>query len=585
MSYLKQFKYELLALAGAVAVLWTMLLPGYILTLDLVWTPHVPLIWNASSFNNAYPVYAFFHFLSLLTPGWVGEKVMLFGLFFLLFYIPMRFMPFIKGQGARVFVGALYALNPFVYARMLAGHWLVLFGYALLPLFLWALIEFTEELRSENLRSDLSSGLFKVGPLGSQRSAIYLALSLFAIGLFSVHFLYLSLFISFVWILAHANVKLLKYFAFALALFLIGSSYWLAPAMLRHAPLEARFTSADFVAFAAAPNANVPVMLNTAVLGGYWGEGTVWNLYFVWPQSNPLFWVAAGVLALLVLFGVFTALRRRDLRFTAILLLVIALVAYVTALGAADTPFKAFNVFLYAHVPLWNGLRDSQKIAGVLALVYTVFAGLGAEALLRSDLKPRLFKVGPLGSKPRLFKVGPLNSLPYIILLLVVPFFFGMYEWGGFQSQLQPVWYPQSWYSAKAIVDSAPAGQKVLVLPWHGYLSLSFDHQLVVANPAPGYFGSRVVAGRSIDTGAVHDEEVDPQYRALDSLLSTTTPPSAQTLLAELHKDNINYVFIMSSTASPAEANWTDSARAVIDTLPGTVLQSGLVYIKRLVTP
>jgi len=36
-----RFRYEIFAVLGAVVVLWQMLLPGYVIVLDMVFGPHV----------------------------------------------------------------------------------------------------------------------------------------------------------------------------------------------------------------------------------------------------------------------------------------------------------------------------------------------------------------------------------------------------------------------------------------------------------------------------------------------------------------------------------------------------------------
>lgn len=536
--YGERHLFAFISLVGTIAVLWGMLLPGYILTLDLVWVPHLPLVWATDSFNNAYPLFAFFHYLSFVVPGWVGEKVMLVALFFLIFYLPMRCLPFIESRFARMFAGLLYALNPFVYTRMLAGQWLVLAGYALLPLLLFSLERFTSR--------------------WSKRAAVELGLVLALIGVVSTHFVYLALLVVTLRLTVHVAAQLRHTFQtkmvtvpiktgemcssiFMIAVaFLLLSSFWIVPAMLRHAPVESRFDTTHFEAFAAAPNGDVPVMLAVLTLGGFWGESQPWSLYFRWPQAEPLFWVAAAAVGILVCVGVYAALRRR-LYIETFFLILLGLLAYVTALGAAQTPLRAFNMFLYAHMPMWEGLRDSQKIVGLLALVYIVSAGLGVDLVVRS-----------VRSKARLAVVT--------CMLVLIPALFGMYEWRGFHRQLQPVWYPDGWAEAKAITDTLPPGEKVLVLPWHGYLSLPFNNQLIVSNPAPAYFGeTRVVAGKSIDLGAVHDEEVDATYRALDAVLSSETAPSSKTLSTLLHDDHIRHVLILANGGTQSgSVNWTD---------------------------
>jgi hypothetical protein len=538
-----------LATLFALAIVGSMLAPGYILTLDLVWTPQLPLLWDGHGINNAYPLFAFFHFLSVLVPGWVGEKVLLFSIFFLLLYVPLRYLPFILRTPGRTVGAAIYALNPFVYARMLAGQWLVLLGYALLPFFLHSLVRFCDA--------------------PTRRTGAMLGGSLALVALCSIHLAYLALIVSTVWILVHVATHAIRLQSrdarailvpagVAACTFVLISSYWLVPALLRSDRLETRFDATNFAAFAAAPNGDVPVLLNVAALGGYWGEATAWGLYFRWPQTSILFWIAFAKLVVLVLAGFvllfFTYLRRLD----AVLLVLVSLAMYVLALGMAHTPFATINAWMYAHMPLWQGLRDSHKIVAFLALGYAIFAGLGIE-LVWERAQRRLTDTS-LGLVPKALVVVA------VVLACAVPAVFGMYEWRGMAGQLRAVEYPAGWYAVRDILAASPANERVLVLPWHGYLSFDFANQLVIANPATAFFGgsapSRFIVSKSVDAGAVHDTELDPAYRALDAVLSASSSPSHKIMRDLLLSNNISYVMLFRNESFDSiNRNWTDEVR------------------------
>jgi hypothetical protein len=524
---MKAERIAIAIIAFAVFLLtWRMLAPGYILTLDMAWAPEMPVRWSADGFNNSAPVWALISFLCALVPSWIVQKLFLLSLFFSLFFIPYRFLPLITDWQAKLFAASVYALNPFVYARILAGQWTLLVGYALLPLAMRSLMRMNE-------RRDMRSGLWFGG-------------SLLLLGLFSVHFLYLMLIVSALYLL-HALISksdrlpLIKSSAVGLALFALVSVYWLVPALMRETPLESRFTTPHFEAFAAAPNITIPAALNVLALGGYWGEGTQWNFYFLWPQHTVIFWVAAALLGLLVTLGAWQGwrMRRRETIFFALL----GAGAYTLALGAADTPVRALSEFLYAHMPLWSGLRDSHKIAAFLALSYAIFAGLGAQALWKR------------------FASRELASAVLLPAACLLPAVFGLFMWGGMHGQLTPVWYPPEWAEAKELLLESE--KKALILPWHGYQSLEFNHQIPVANPASLYFGKNyAVAGKSVEAGILHDQEVSPEYHALDALLATGTPPAPHDLATELAQSNIGFIFIILNSRPQVQDWWTDAYAA-----------------------
>ena len=369
------------------------------------------------------------------------------------------------------------------------------------------------------------------------------------IGFSSIHFLYLACIISILWFVAIGIQAWRKKESARLALiirwvlisglsFLIVNSFWIIPALTRTAPLESRFDPTYYTAFAAAPNGNVPVTVNAATLGGFWGERLAWKYYFVWPQDQLVFWVAAILIFVLAAWGICQLWKDPKTRWYGALLILIAVGAYITSLGAADTVFKEFNLFLYAHIPQWNGLRDSQKISGILALVYAVFAGIGVSAFL---------------AKLKKHWIG-LESMASIAILLLSATF-GMYMWAGLHGQLDPVWYPASWDEAKTEIDKLPAGEKVLVLPWHGYLSLDFAGNRIVANPAESFFGhDHVIQSRSVQFAGIYDQESDAAYRSLDEFVQASQQLSQQALVKGLEDRKISEILIIANKNIPDSA-------------------------------
>ena len=124
----------------AIIILWQMLLPGYVLTLDMVFTPKLHILHHLGDFYNSLPLTALLEFLNFFLSGWIIEKIILVSLFFLIGYLAFVFLPVPKKYHAHYFAALLYTINPFVYERFLAGQWTLLFAYALLPPFFYYLI-------------------------------------------------------------------------------------------------------------------------------------------------------------------------------------------------------------------------------------------------------------------------------------------------------------------------------------------------------------------------------------------------------------------------------------------------------------
>jgi hypothetical protein len=171
----------LFAAAVALLILWTMLLPGYILSLDLVFGPHYfigPL--NTGGFINSLPISLLLKGLYYILPGWVIEKIMLLALFFIIPYFSYKFLPVPKKVSVQIFAALIYTANLFVYDRMLAGQWLVLYSYAFFPLFLHYLFKTTEK--------------------PSFRNNFILVFLSAVIGIFSLQFFVLTLVTTYVWL-------------------------------------------------------------------------------------------------------------------------------------------------------------------------------------------------------------------------------------------------------------------------------------------------------------------------------------------------------------------------------------------------
>lgn len=530
-----------LAFAGlSVLILGGMLAPGYILTLDMVWVDAPSHSWSLDGFNNTAPIYLLLSGFGLIFPSWVVQKLLLFGLFFSLLYLPYRFLPFISSNYGRVFAGLLYALNPFVYSRLLAGQWEVLLGYAFLPLVLYTLNRLIE-------RRDMKSGLL-------------FGLSLVIIGACSIHFLYLSLVLSIFWLGAHFAKFLIidrkvlskSFFTACLAgilFFIVMSTYWLVPALTREAPLETRFDVTHFEDFSISENHMISAPLNLAVLGGFWAEGEEWRYYFLWPQDQPLFWLAAIFILALVVFGFITLVRDKDKKFIAILLLILGIFSYVLALGAWGGAFHSFNLWFYENIPGWSGLRDSHKIAGVLSLVYVTFAAIAIDKIVILSKKNFYF------------------TRTLLPILFVLPMLFGMYELFGFRGQLTPVEYPVSWYETKAILEKAPSSEKILILPWQGYFSLPFNNQLIVANPTSSFFGKdKTIASRVVGMQNIYDQEVDTRYHAIDTFLHDVQKNSPESIIELLKVYDIRYLLVIVNENAENQNTWLMPTKTLTDT-------------------
>lgn len=525
---LKSFLIFLGALVIVLCLLGPWLAPGYIFLLDMVWSPEYAVTLHSDGFLNAVPLHVLLYGVSLVMPVWLVQKFVLAGVLGLLLGVMYRCLPL--GRMARVLGALLYSLNPFVYARLLAGQWLVLLGYALLPFIVYRGYCWLAE--------------------PTKKSALWLGASLALLAMVSIHYWYLAtgLFVCGwlgVSVYAGHTKDRSRSWAYlwtgllALLSMLVLASYWIVPALMREAPLEARFDTAHYEAFAASGSGSVPVGLNLLVLGGFWGEGKSWSYYFSWPQHVPVFWLVALLLGIIVMHGWWRMWQKRP--WLAYGLLAFGTLSWTLAWGTGDGYLGLVNQWWFAQVPGWGGLRDSHKLIAGLSLVYAGLFAYGIDSLLKqpqSRFEHALYRL----------------RFTWLPLVVMLPLVFSMYQWWGLAMQANPAWYPDSWHEAKAVLSADARNNtekniekgNILVLPWRGYYSLPFIDQRIVSNPVPGFLhGLPVLAGESVEVGKITDQEVSSAYRDTDVWLRSVAEKSTEEIRHELSKRKIEYLWVV----------------------------------------
>jgi hypothetical protein len=477
MRTLKSKASILFALAGAVIVLWQLLLPGYVLTLDMVFGPNLKGPVFADVAAAIAPLRLLLQLVALLLSVWVIQKLILFILFFVLFYFPLRFYPFENKYGEKYFASIFYAVNPFVYERLLAGQWLVLAAYALLPPFIHFAISFYKGL--------------------SWRSAFKMFGWLLLIGVFSLHFLVMGailLALILLAALAKRRWEFVRKFALSGILFLLISSYWIVPYMV-HRPSSRlnTFSEADRVAFQTAGDPKIGTLGNVAVLHGFWGEAyPFWRNQFIIPKDHTASLVGFGIIGVLVLIGLGSGIKDPHKRYTVLFLAASGFVAVVFSSGIGETVFESFNNWIFEHVWFWGGFRDTEKWSGILVYVYAMLGALGVQ-FLASLKREQLRKVA----------VGILCAVP---LLATYPLLFGLH------GQLKPVWYPEAWAQVNEILKQ-DKDCKAVFLPWHQYYALEMNNRILTANPSQSYFDCEIVSSTDPEIGNITDQNaMDPRY-------------------------------------------------------------------------
>jgi hypothetical protein len=154
---------------------------------------------------------------------------------------------------------------------------------------------------------------------------------------------------------------------------------------------------------------------------------------------------------------------------------------WLLAHGSAGPTGSAYR-FLFEHLPGFGAMREAQKWSALVSLAMAV--GTGCLALAISATRAR--------------------RAAWVVV--AVPFALAPTLAWGLDGRIRPSRYPVSWVEIRRAVDALHGD--VVALPWEQYVRSGLTGNRTTANPAPSYFGARVVASRdpgvrglSADTG------------------------------------------------------------------------------------
>ena len=504
----------IVALATCFIIYLPLLSNGYIQTFDMIWGPSYP---TTSAQSNVWLLFGTLHTLSHGIPSWVLQYIILFTLVILLAY---GIFTCIKNMIPRsnpvilYFVSLLGIFNPFFYTRLITGQWLVLLGYALLP---WAIRSFYIFIKSPTFKT--------AWPVAAWMTAI---------GLTSIHTIGIA-FVAFIGLAIYAGrnqwKQKLKWFAAIVAAWCILNALWLAPLIAGQSNVGddiKSFSRSEMQAFATDGTVLDSPPISAALLTGFWADDT--NRYIL-PSHLPIWWVGVLIIMTLVIIGIVQVIRRRDrLGYTFIGL---GVVAWLLGIGIAWNVSAPLTELLIKVIPYYNGYREPHKWLMLLALVYTYLAAIGAQwAYTRiAQYKSEWLTYG------------------LVTTLFISPFLFAPTLAWGAAGQLKSVQYPQQWQQAKTYLNThATKDTKVLVLPWHMYMPISFVGR-VVGNPSGYYFDQHIITGNNFELKGVSNQKETPLTTYINNTLVHADGQRVD-VAAQLRKNDVDYILLLK------EADW-----------------------------
>jgi hypothetical protein len=516
-----RWSYGFFALALSVLMLWQLLLPGYVILLDWVPGPYLSFSYtDIGSFVQA-PSSLLIYGLGFIFSAWVVQKILLVGLVFSLFFIPLVFYPWRRDSFVPYATSLLAVCNSFVYERLLSGQWRVLVGYvSLFPLFYF---------------------LFRWSATRSLRSLLGVFGTLLVTGMWSIHFLALGIVVTAIYLVVQAVLlwqerayvtffSLVKQLVMGGFIFLVCNLYWIIPYAQSETDVLEHFSHDHFAAFETARDEHIGVVGNVLTMRGFWVERHAWSEQFTLPGSNPwTFYPAILVLLVLVYFG-FRALGNsseelRQRRFMA----VVFPLSVIFASGISAVFIWQLNYWLLEHVSFWNGFRETHKWAGVVVVVYALLAGRGLYYLKEH------WQVS--------YRTPLLVGLTIVIAVALAPkLFFGL---GG---QVSSVWYPESWQAVDSILAES-SDCKAVFLPWHQYYAVSWNNGQLSGNPGVGAFDCEVISGQNTELGnmkAIGDHIAN--YSAIETAVTSNAESSKRVgeAIEALRTSGVKYIITTS---------------------------------------
>ncbi|HSX17225.1 MAG TPA: hypothetical protein VLH86_03935 [Patescibacteria group bacterium] len=483
----------------ALAVMLPLLTPGFILTLDMVFTP---VLRMPDSVTSSYLFHAALHILNLVIPSEVLEKGLLLGIL-LLASIGMHrllrlFLPRQQpGEWGTYIASIFFIINPYTYSRFMAGQYSVLLGYALLPWFVRQAIAFGHKpgivaaLKLSVLVSVIAT--VSIHTLGEVAILAAIALGL---------------------ALGQRRTGLRAYGRYSIAagaVFMVCCGFWLIPLAMGQGKVAATvqsFSAADTQAFATAGGSLIGKTGNVLRLQGFWAEDR--GLYLL-PQERTMLW---GLMALaiitLVVIGAVAMWRSRP---TPMLLFATSGVAgIIVAVG--------FMGGLLGHA----GYREPHKFVGLLALSYSVFLAYGINSTLKW-----------LRHKTKILYVAG------AVTLLLLPLSFTRVMFWGFDGQLTPRHYPPGWQAANTQLDKDQDNFSVLMLPWHQYMTYQFAGR-IIAPPGPGFFDKPVIVSQDPELSGASGGQLSARDKSIKNILENSN--DSENFGRRLATNNIKYILL-----------------------------------------
>jgi hypothetical protein len=464
-----------------------------------------------------------YSFLAFTFSAPIMQKILLFSILFLAGYSAHQVVP-VNSERAKLFAGLLYMLNPYTYIRIIVGHWLILFAYAVLPLALKAFIELLEKKgRKETVKFVLLLTL-----VGFNSHTLVIALIAIVI-------------IFLFWLGRSRDREVLRGTIFAGILFIFLNIYWLIPFATANDTLINTIGDEDLAIFTPRIE-SFSSLFTLASMHGFWRDGYVYAKDF-FPYWQVLF----VIILFLTVHGFISHYRDGKIGTYVKAFGVIAASGLILAAGI-NSPFSAIFSWLFDHT-LLKGMRDSHKFVTLLVLAYSYLGALGV-----SEFEKVARNTSALERRKKF------AMWAVIVVALTIPFVYSFTFFNGFAGQIKSTDYPPDWYEVNDILNQDAHDFNVLFFPWHQYMNFHWvpNRDKRIANPAQYFFDKEVVSGNNAEIGEIYRQVYSPDQLYIDFLLKEqanitkfgelVAPLNIKYVLLTKEVDYKNYFFLFNQS-------------------------------------
>ncbi len=436
-------------------------------------------------YGKAVPVYGgwFINAIILfLLPPFLYQKFFVFLIIFLSCYSAYSLSGmFTRSEPARIYAALLYAINPYTYIRIIVGHFAILFAYSILPL---ALKYFIRLLEGRD-KGDIIKFALSLWLIANNAHTLFISFLVLAL------FLFLKL--------PKTSGRFFKQLLYAATLFFVLNAYWLIPLITAQKETILTHISSEDLAVFAPRIESFSALFTLASMHGFWRAGYIYAKDFL-----PFWWILFIFILFLAVHGFVSYYRDEGLGIYVKAFALTWLVGLILAAGIRS-PFAGLFRFLFDHIPLLKGMRDTHKFVTMLCLSYSCLGGLGL-AKIEKSLKNK----------------KPVIKKAITIAALLLPLIYSFTFFNGFAGQIKPTDFPKDWYEIKVFLDKDKDDFRVLFFPWHLYMDFHWvpNKDKRIANPAPLFFDKEVISGKNIEVPGIYRQIYTPYQVYIDYLLS-----------------------------------------------------------------